>query len=66
MVADPGRCDGAVQLHEGTLARYMGGKFEAYIPSNAPIGFFWRPYTADRQAKDKAFGEKVRPLWRHA
>lgn len=47
-------------MHEGLLLSTMGDKFEAYIPSNAPVGFQWFAYPADRQQKEKAYGEKVR------
>jgi hypothetical protein len=35
----------------------MGPKFEAFIPSSAPIGFHYHPH--DDTTQHKAYGDKV-------
>lgn len=45
------------QLHESLLSSYMGPKFEAFIPSSAPIGFHYAPH--DDPQQHKAYGDKV-------
>lgn len=30
------------RTHEATVGRFLGEKFEAYVPSNAPVGMHWK------------------------
>ncbi|TFJ85911.1 hypothetical protein NSK_002731 [Nannochloropsis salina CCMP1776] len=48
--------------HEATVRRFMGEKFEAYVPSNAPVGVHWRVPSEPSTGKtggEQAYGDKV-------
>lgn len=58
--------------HEALIRAFMGDKFEAYVPSNAPIGFHWRVLPGGEQKAKGAYGDKVIGVcvlgwygWRH-
>jgi large subunit ribosomal protein L46 len=50
------------RTHEATVGRFLGEKFEAYVPSNAPVGMHWRVPAAGGAAAaagGDVYGEKV-------
>ncbi len=46
-------------VHEGTVGKFLGEKFEAYVPSNAPVGVHWRVNDAAAAKELGVYGEKV-------
>ncbi|GAB5031249.1 39s ribosomal protein mitochondrial [Nannochloropsis oceanica] len=56
--------DSMRRTHEATVGRFLGEKFEAYMPSNAPVGMHWRVPAATAGASSvgaggNVYGEKV-------
>ena len=47
------------QAQKDLIVQYMGQKFEAYIPSNAPVGFHWEPLDASQAKSTGHYGDKV-------
>jgi len=57
------------RTHEATVGRFLGEKFEAYVPSNAPVGMHWKvpaggaaaagAAAAGAAAGGDVYGEKV-------